>query len=104
MDQQPYDGLFQITVINSTTFTYTMASSPGINGTGTTKLARKSTRKMSFAYDSAGRITSASDPDSAYTYTYDSAGRLSSTDNNTTPNLTSTSSRDKRRTARALRS
>ena len=50
-------------------------------------LARKSTRKMSFAYDPAGRISNASDPDSAYAYTYDSAGRMTTTDNNATPNL-----------------
>src|SRR5436853_201148 len=33
VDQLPYDGLFHITVTDSTHFTYTMASSPGANGT-----------------------------------------------------------------------
>src|SRR5688572_11201848 len=55
VDQLPYNGLFSITVTSSTTFTYTMASTPPSNANGAVKRASKSTRQMSYAYDAAGR-------------------------------------------------
>ncbi len=45
------------------------------------------TRTLSWAYDAAGQLLSASDPDSAYTQVYDAAGRLSSVDNQGTPGV-----------------
>jgi RHS repeat-associated protein len=44
-------------------------------------------RTISFGYDAASQLTSASDPDSTYTYTYDLAGRLETVDNTGTPGV-----------------
>jgi len=42
-------------------------------------------RTISFEYDAANQLTSASDPDSAYAYTYDNLGRVLTVDNDDTP-------------------
>ena len=39
--QAPYNGQFTITVINSSTFTYTMGSDPGIDSTGTPRTSKQ---------------------------------------------------------------
>jgi RHS repeat-associated protein len=44
-------------------------------------------RTISFGYDAASQLTSASDPDSTYTYTYDLAGHLETVDNTGTPGV-----------------
>lgn len=44
-------------------------------------------RTLSYAYDAASQLTSASDPDAALAYTYDGLGRMTSVDNNGTPNV-----------------
>ncbi len=41
-------------------------------------------RTISYAYDAAGQLTSASDPDSSYGITYDHLGRVTQVDNNGT--------------------
>jgi choice-of-anchor A domain-containing protein/RHS repeat-associated protein len=42
-------------------------------------------RTITYGYDKAGQLTSASDPDSSYTFTYDDGGWLASVDNLGTP-------------------
>jgi YD repeat-containing protein len=42
------------------------------------------TRTLSFNYDAADQLASASDPDSSYAYSYDNLGRVLSVDNNGT--------------------
>jgi RHS repeat-associated protein len=42
-------------------------------------------RTLTYGYDAAGRMTSASDPDSAYAYTYDAASRMQTVSNAGTP-------------------
>jgi len=42
---------------------------------------------ISYSYDAANQVTSASDPDSSYAYQYDDLGRVTSVDNNGTPGV-----------------
>jgi YD repeat-containing protein len=44
-------------------------------------------RTISYTYDAAGHLATASDSDSSYSYTYDNAGRLASVDNQGTPGV-----------------
>src|SRR2546425_850861 len=44
-------------------------------------------RTISFGYDLAGKLTSASDPDSTYAFGYDNGNRLTTVNNSGTPGI-----------------
>jgi len=81
VDQLPYNGIFQITSATDPLHLH-HASSPGVNATGTTKLAGKSIRKISSLMMPSATHQHERSRFGLH-YTYDAIGRLSSTDNNT---------------------
>jgi YD repeat-containing protein len=60
---------------------------PKLNGDASNLVSGTLERTISYAYDAADRLTSASDPDSGYEYTYDNLNRVLTIDNDDTPDV-----------------
>jgi YD repeat-containing protein len=67
--------------------THSNVNVPQLGGGAAALMSGSVLRTISYAFDAANQLTSASDPDSSYAWTYDNVGRVLTTSNAGTPGV-----------------
>jgi YD repeat-containing protein len=67
--------------------THSNINVPQMGGDAAALMSGSVLRTISYAFDAANQLTSASDPDSSYAWTYDNVGRVLTTSNSGTPGV-----------------